>query len=114
MYRLARFRDAPSADLFRAFAAKQDPPWFAHRMPIVLADYIEDPASVPRRIRGHDHDWMFWLAEAASLLDIEDGEPALSVCAETAPDECREICRDALNGLLAERARPKPSWDIET
>jgi hypothetical protein len=72
MWRLARLRDPESVSILREYASRNDPRDYAYRMPLVLADYIEDPTSIARRIRDHDHEWMFWLVDAASLLPVPD------------------------------------------
>lgn len=113
MWNLARLRDGESAELFRSVAAKFDDDWYKHRMPLVLADYLDDRSSIVRRISAHDHDWMFWIAEAARLLDPPDAEPALVQGSTVLPDtNCRAICAEALQGLRSDRAGPHPSWDL--
>lgn len=115
MWRLARLRDSPSATLFRIYAVRRDPRWYDHGMPMVLADYIDDPRTLVRRIAAHDHPSMFWLATATHALDPPDGEQTLRTAASELPDsECQRICREELDGLLRDRLRPKPTWDIET
>lgn len=67
-------------------------------MQLVLADYIEDPNRIESRIRSHDHEHMFWLAEAAIILKPEGAVEALTECAESPADRhCGEICRSALH-----------------
>ena len=113
MWRLARLGDGDSAGLFRSVAAKFDDGWYTHRMPLVLAEYLDDRPSIVRRISTHDHDWMFWVSEAARLLDVPDAEPALAQGSTDLPDaDCRAICTEALQGLRRDRAGPHPTWDV--
>jgi hypothetical protein len=115
MWRLARLRDRDAAAIFRRHAERPNPAWYDHRMPLVLAAYLEDEGSLVRRLDQHDHEWMFWLAVATRLLDVPGAEDALRRCSNGAPDaECRKTCSEGLAGLLADRARPQPSWDIHT
>jgi HEAT repeat protein len=115
MFRLARLGDTDSSALFRRFAAKQDPRHFVHRMPLVLAGYLDDPDSLVSRIRAHDHDWMFWLAEAAWILEVPDADDALVRGAQAPYDtECQAICTEAARALARKLANPSPAWDIET
>ncbi|HSL34347.1 MAG TPA: hypothetical protein VK871_11900 [Candidatus Limnocylindrales bacterium] len=115
MWRLVRLGDRDSATLFRAFAEGRDPRWYEHRMPLVLADRIEQPGSLVQRIASHDHEWMLWLATAARQLDAAGAEAALRDGARSAPDpECRRICQEELEELMRDRQRPHPSWDIES
>lgn len=94
MYHLARARDPEAVPLLRAYAAHYDARYWHNRTPLVLADYIEDPGSVARRILAHDHDFMFWLVDAAMILGIEDARETLEA-ALTLPmdEECHEIIR---------------------
>jgi hypothetical protein len=109
MWRLAKLRDPESAALFRRYAAKRNPAWYDHRMPMVLADYIDDSMSVARRLREHDHAWTLWLATAARLLNVHGAEDALRVGSERSPDpDCREVCAKELDGLLRFRQASQP------
>ncbi len=94
MWRVARLRDPESAQILRDYASRKDSRHYAHRMPMVLAAYIEDPALVAERIRAHDHDWMFWLVEAASLLPVPGSAEALAAALALPVDpDCAEIIR---------------------
>jgi hypothetical protein len=62
-------------------------------MPNVLADYIEDPRSLARRITQHDHEWMFWLVEAADILHAPGADQAFDA-ALGFDAECADIVRD--------------------
>jgi hypothetical protein len=109
MWRLARLRDPDSAELFRRYAERRDPAWYDHRMPMVLADYIDDPTSLVRRLDTHDHDWMFWVARAAKILMPSGAEAALRKAAQDSRDpECRQICADELVNLELQRTVPNP------
>jgi hypothetical protein len=78
MWRLVRLRDRESASTFRAFAEKQEHGRnYAYRMPIVLADYLDDPNSLLRRIQSHDHEWMRWLVQAAAQVNVPGIDNAL-------------------------------------
>lgn len=102
MWRLARIGDVESSATLRAFAANKDVRHYDHRMPMVLADYLDDPNSVVRRIAGHDHDWMLWLAMAAEMLNLPGAEAALATAARESPDtDCRDACAKELAKLLA-------------
>jgi hypothetical protein len=115
MWRLARLRDRESAGLFRAYAAKRDPGRFDHRMPIVLAVFLDEPNSIAGRIRDHDHEWMIWLVRAATSLDVPGAEDALSAGAAASPDgACRQICAEGLATLAHRRSQPQPAWDVES
>ena len=95
MWRVARLRDAESVPILRDYASRNDPGHYAHRMPLVLAAYIEDPASVAERIKHHDHDWMFWLVDAASLLPVAGSAEAFAAALALPVDpECAEIIRN--------------------
>jgi hypothetical protein len=114
MWRLARLRDPEAPALFRTYAADKDTRHFDYRMPLVLADYIEDPESVVHRIELHDHDWMPWLARAAAVLDLPGAEQALTASASDLPDaDCRASCEEELQTLLQVRAAP-PGAAFET
>jgi hypothetical protein len=67
-------------------------------MPNVLADYLEDPDSIIRRIRSRDHDSMFWLVEAAPSLRPDDARRALSdsLAGPLDPD-CRRFVESKLS-----------------
>lgn len=94
MWRVARLRDPDSVQILRDYASRNDPRHYAHRMPSVLAAYIEDPASVAERIRRHDHDWMLWLVDAASLLPVPGAAEAFAAALALPVDpECAEIIR---------------------
>jgi hypothetical protein len=98
MHTLSRARDPEAAPLLREYAAHYEPRYWHNRMPLVLADYIEDPESVTRRIRDHDHDFMYWLVEATAMLDIPDAEDALTEALGRATDEtCTNIIRERLD-----------------
>jgi hypothetical protein len=101
MWRLVRLRDRESAAVFRVFANKQEHgPYYDHRMPMVLADYLDDPDSIVRRIKSHDHEWMLWLVLAAARLGVRGAEEALMAGATELPDDtCREICAEELGRL---------------
>jgi hypothetical protein len=101
MWRLVRLRDRESAAVFRAFAEKQEHGrFYTYRMPLVLADYLDDPGSLLRRIESHDHDWMLWLVMAAAQLDVPGIDEALATGASDLPDEeCRAICGRQLSNL---------------
>lgn len=48
-------------------------------------------------IRGHEHDRMSWLTNAARIIDTPVAKEVLERCATTAPDvECRMECRASL------------------
>lgn len=95
MWRVARLRDQASVPILRAYGARHDPRYYHHRMPLVLADYIEDPPSIPRRIGEHDHDWMWWLWEAAKLLDIPGSDAAFAaVLAGPIDADCEGIIKE--------------------
>lgn len=95
MWRVARLRDPESMPILRDYASRSDPRHYAHRMPLVLAAYIEDPTSVAERIRHHDHDWMFWLVEAASLLPVPGSTEAFAAALALPVDPaCAEIIRN--------------------
>jgi len=98
MWRLVRLRDRESAAVFRVFANKQEHgPYYDHQMPMVLADYLDDPDSLVRRIKSHDHDSMLWLVMAAARLGVEGAEEALMAATTELPDDkCREICAGEL------------------
>jgi len=114
MWRLVRLGDRESAALFREFAAKRDAGRYDHRMPLLLADYLEDPTSLVRRIRAHHHAWLLWLAKAVASLDPPGGEAALRAGADDLPDEeCREICRTELIALQWVCEQP-PGADYES
>jgi hypothetical protein len=107
MWRLARLRDAESAELFRRYAESRNPASYDHRMPMVLADYVEDPTSLVRRLKAHDHDWTFWVARAAKSLLPTGAEEALREASQYSPDaKCREICADELENLELQRTVP--------
>ena len=113
MWRLVRLRDQESAPVLRRFAAQQDPRTYDHRMPMVLADYLDDPTSLLRRIKNHDHEWMLWLAMAAAQLELPGVEDALEEGAEGLPDQvCREICAERLRGMRNRQATTARSSDI--
>ena len=115
MFQLARLRDRQSADIFRRVAAHQNRAWYAHGMPMVLADYIDDPDSLARRIVAHDHDRMTWLTTAAGVLDAPGAEAAMANLAAAAPDEtCRREATHGLELLAATRGGPARQWDFET
>lgn len=113
MWTLARLGDRESAALLRSVATKIDDRWYSHRMPNVLADYLDDPSSIMRRISEHDHDWMFWVAEAARLLHPPRAESTLAGGSSDLPDpDCQKICAEALEGMRRDLAGPQPSWDL--
>jgi hypothetical protein len=96
MWRVARLRDRESASILRDYANHFESRHYHHRMPLVLAAYIEDPTSLARRIREHDHDSMFWLLEAARRLQAPGMEEAIVDALELPVDaECVEIIRGA-------------------
>lgn len=95
MWRLAKLRDDASIELLRSYATRFPPDHHGNRMPLVLAEYIAAPQTIAARIRDHDHDWMFWLIEAASLLPIPGGEAAIGALRDARPDlECLQILDD--------------------
>jgi hypothetical protein len=98
MFALARARDADAVPLLRQYASHYEPPYWHNRMPLVLADYIEDPTSVSRRIRDHDHAFMFWLVDASAILGIDDAEKAKAEALRQPIDEgCAEILRGRID-----------------
>jgi hypothetical protein len=98
MLTLAKARDPEAVPLLRDYASHHEARYWHNRMPLVLADYIEDPDSVTRRIREHDHDFMYWLVEATAFLDIPDAPDALSEALGQASDEtCLGIIRERLD-----------------
>jgi hypothetical protein len=95
MWRVARLRDQPSVPILRAYAARYEPRYYHNRMPLVLADYIEDPSSIPRRIGEHDHEWMWWLWEAATLLEIPGSSAAFNAALAGPIDaDCEGIIKE--------------------
>lgn len=77
MWQLAMARDRHSVPILRGYAERQSSQRYSpYRTPTILADYIEDPSSILRRIREHDHDWMWWLWEAATMLEIPGADEA--------------------------------------
>lgn len=105
LWRLARLGDQGSAPTFRKFAEKIDPRrYYDQRMPLVLAEYLDAPGSIVRRIQAHDHEWMQWLAIAAVNLDVSAAREALAAGATAHPDqECRDICSKELRRLEGHR-----------
>ena len=100
MWRLARLQDRESATTFRTYAARHDDRVYDHRMPMVLAAHLEDPDSIVRRIRAHDHEWMLWLAMAAATLALHGSREALEEGATSHPDPaCRSICSRELTRM---------------
>lgn len=107
IWTLAWLGDPDGASALRRFAGRFPTNYFEHRMALVLAESIERPDSVARRIREHDHDWMFWLVEAATLLPIPGGLEAVQAGHADPPDpECARIFADALRKNLAFRWQP--------
>lgn len=49
MFAVARARDREAIPLLRDYAAQYEARYWHNRMPLVLADYIEDPTSVTQR-----------------------------------------------------------------
>jgi hypothetical protein len=108
MLTLARYRHPAGPPALRAFAARFKPGLYAHEMPLVLADYIENPDAITRRVREHDHEHMFWVAEAAGIFQPPGAVEALRACAESPPDRgCGEDCREALRAHV-DRVRSAP------
>lgn len=92
MWGAARLLDRESVPLLREFALRRDLSAYTRKMALALADYIEDPPSICRRIREHDHDSMFWLVEAASILQIPGSEGAFKAALAAPVDaHCAEI-----------------------
>jgi hypothetical protein len=104
MWRVARVRDTASVEILRRYAQHYPSTDYHHRMPLVLADYIEDPERIADRIRAHDHDWMFWLVEAAARLPVPDADGAFSAAlAASLDDECEQAIRSRPRQDAAER-----------
>jgi hypothetical protein len=93
MFFLARNRDVDAIPIIRRMAEDKDQRHYAYRMPLVIADYIDNPASVVDRIRAHDHEWMFWLVEAVDTLGASGTDEAFEA-AIGFDDECAAIIRD--------------------
>lgn len=93
MFFLARSRDVEAMPLLRRIAEGNDQRHYAYRMPLVIADYIDNPASIVDRIRAHDHEWMFWLVEAADILGASGTDEAFEA-ALGFDEECAAIIRD--------------------
>ena len=92
MWRVARLRDTQSVPILRDYADHFEPRSYHHRIPLVLAGYIEDAGSITRRIRGHDHDSMFWLVQVARGLQVQGAEEAIADALALPVDaECVEI-----------------------
>lgn len=103
MWALARAKDREAVALLRDYASHYDPRHYHNRMPLVLADYIEDPSSVVRRIRDHDHDFMFWLVNALAYLEFPEAQQVLTeALAEPFDNACVDIIRERLR-YLSER-----------
>lgn len=102
MIKLARVLDPEAPALPRAYAAKFNPGWYPDRMAMVLAEYVEDPVSVVRRIATHDHDWMFWLLQAASVLDVSDYDAALETASSLGLDA---VCAKHVEHAIAAQQR---------
>jgi hypothetical protein len=95
MWRLARLGNKESAPHLLRFAAKFPHGEYGRMMPLVLADYLERPEGIAERIRAHDHTVMFWLVEAATMLDTPGGMAAARELASAPPDEqCAKVFRD--------------------
>ncbi len=93
MMLLARHRDPEAPPVLRKYAEHFDRGHYGYRMPNVLADYIEDARSLARRITDHDHEWMFWLVEAADILHAPDADEAFEA-ALNFDVQCADIVRD--------------------
>jgi len=98
MWRVAKVRDQESVPLLRAYAKSYEGQHggrhYGYRMPLVLADYIETPPVIAERIRAHDHDFMYWLVMAASVLPVPGAAEAFEYAlALPVDDECAETIR---------------------
>lgn len=109
MFHLARARDPEAVALLRDYASHYESRYWHNRMPLVLADYIEDPTSVMRRIRNHDHEFMFWLVLATVVLDIADAQVGLVEALDRPIDEA---CAAIIRGRLQHGRRESSSSDI--
>jgi YD repeat-containing protein len=100
---LVRLRDLDAIPLLEAHRARHEPwTWQAKAAEVqVLA--LRDPAAVIERIRDHDHDRMFWLAYAATIIGTLEAIDAVRACARHAPDEdCRRDCTYVLKSARAQ------------
>lgn len=103
MWRLAKARDQESVHILRAYAARFPESDYAHRMPMVLAEYLDDPSRIVSRIVGHDHEWMFWLVQALDLFPSAEAIGSLKSAIEAGiDDECIVIIRAKMRVLQEE------------
>lgn len=72
MWNLVRHPDADTAEVLRSYGLRNIAAGTEGRIPIALADFLDDPSSIARRVSAHDHDWMPWLVRVAVRLPIDD------------------------------------------
>ena len=94
---LAKIGDKESVEVLRRYRDGHEPWTWQHKAADVVLLYMTAPDEVVRRIEGHDHDRMLWLAYAAKLVGTPSALAALRSGADTlADEECRAACRYTL------------------
>jgi hypothetical protein len=94
VWTLVQLGDRDSLDVIRRLSERAESPYLRRTAQIAALALEGRVDEILRRIRGHDHENMAALANAALLVGGPRGLETVKECAEDAPDpECRHYCQ---------------------